>query len=80
MKILKNVDMPTNIGRTKLGEASLALMDFMKSDDVNMKFECEDKKEANRVYSTVSGTATRYKLNVRVTRSMNDIYVVRKEG
>lgn len=80
MKILKNVDMPTNIGRTKLGEASLALMDFYKSDDANMKFECEDTKEANRVYSTVSGTANRYKLNVRVTRSINDIYVVRKEG
>ena len=80
MKIVKNVDMPTNIGRTKLGEASLALMDFYESDDVNMKFECEDKKEANRIYSTVSGTAMRYKLNVRVTRSMNDIYVVRKEG
>ena len=78
MKIERNVEMPSNIGRNKLGEASLALMDFYKSGDVNIKFECEDKKEADRIYSTVSGTANRYHLNVKVTRSMNDIYVVRK--
>lgn len=79
MKIVRNVEMPTNIGRNRLGEVSLALMDFYDGDDKNVKFECESKKEANAVYSTVFGTAKRYKLDVRVTRSMNDIYVVRKE-
>ena len=79
MKIERNVEMPTNIGRNKLGEASLALMDFYKSSDANVKFECETKKEADAVYSTLSGTARRYDLDVKVTRSMNDIYVVRKE-
>ena len=78
MKIERNVEMPTNIGRNKLGEASLALMDFYDSDDTNIKFECESKKEADSVYSTIGGTARRYALKVRVTRSMNDIYVVRK--
>ena len=80
MKVLKNVEMPTNIGRQRLGEVSLVLMDFYDSDDTNVKFECESRKEANAVYSTVFGTAKRYKLNVRVTRSMNDIYVIRKEN
>ena len=79
MKIVKNVEMPKNIGRARLGEVSLAVLDFVKSDDVNIKFECEDRREASRTYSTVSGTVNRYKLNVRVTKSMNDIYVVRKE-
>ena len=78
MKIERNVEMPTNIGRNKLGEASLALMDFYKSDDANIKYECETKREADSVYSTVSGTARRYDLKVKVTRSMNDVYVVRK--
>lgn len=80
MKVLRNVEMPTNIGRQRLGEVSLVLMDFYDSGDTNVKFECESKKEANAVYSTVFGTAKRYKLNVRVTRSMNDIYVIRKEN
>jgi len=80
MKILKNVEMPTNIGRNRLGESSLALMDFYENGDKNIKFECESKKEANAVYSTIFGTAKRYGLDVKIVRSMNDIYVVRKES
>jgi len=47
---------------------------------VSLKFECDDKAEATRVYSTVSGYVNRYRLPVKVQRSVNDIYVTRKEG
>ena len=80
MKITKNVEMPTNIGRKRLGESSLALMEFWENGDKNIKFECESKREANAVYSTVFGTAKRYGLDVKLIKSMNDIYVVRKES
>lgn len=79
MKILKNVEVPTNLGRNKLGDASSALVEFTNSKDKNMKVECETKREADCIYSTISGTARRYGLPVRVTRSLNDIYVIRKE-
>ena len=78
MKITKNVEVPTNIGRGKLGELNLAVKEFAESDDVNMKIECDTAKEASKYYSTVSGFVNRYDLNLRVTKSMNDIYVVRK--
>jgi len=80
MKIKKNVEMPTNIGRNRLGESSLALMEFWENGDKNIKFECESKREANAVYSTVFSTAKRYGLDVKLIKSMNDIYVVRKES
>lgn len=79
MNIKRNVEIPTNIGRSKLGETSLAVVEFLKSGDTNIKFECESSKEANTVYSTVSGTVKRLKLPAKVIKSMNDIYVVRKE-
>lgn len=79
MKIKKNVEMPKNVGRAKLGEASLALVEFVNSEDTNMKYECGGKEEASRIYSTISGTAKRMKLPVKVMRSVNDIYVIRKE-
>ena len=79
MKIKRNVEIPKNIGNSALGETSLALLDFVDSDDVNMKYECEDKREASRIYSTASGTARRMKLPVRITRSMNDVYVIRED-
>lgn len=78
MRIKKNVVIPTNIGRSKLGETSLAVMEFAESEDANMKFECDDPKEAVKVYSTVSGFVNRYHMNLRVTKSMNDVYVIRK--
>lgn len=79
MKIVRNAEVPTNIGRAKLGKTSMAMMEFIESDDVNIKFECESKKEAGACYSTLFGTAKRYGLPVRITRSFNDIYVIRKE-
>ena len=78
MKIKKNVEVPTNIGRSRLGKLNLAVKEFAESEDANMKFECDDPKEAVRVYSTVSGFVNRYHMNLRVTKSMNDVYVVRK--
>ena len=80
MKIHKNVEVPKNIGRGKLGEVSLALVEFVESDDANIKFECGGKEEANRVYSTLCTRAKTSHLPVKIVRSMNDIYVVRKEG
>ena len=80
MKIQRNVDVPNNIGRTRLGEASLALVEFVNSDDANIKYECGGKEEANRVYSTLSGTIKKRGLPVKIMRSMNDIYVIRKEA
>ena len=80
MKIQKNVDVPRNIGRNKLGEVSLALIEFVESEDTNMKFECGGKAEADRVYSTLSTRMRTSNLPVKVMRSMNDIYVIRKEG
>ena len=80
MKIKRNVEVPTNIGRKRLGEVSLAIKEFVDSDDANIKFECDSKEEATSVYSTASGFVNRYKVGVKVTRSMNDIYVVRKAG
>ena len=80
MKIQKNVDVPRNIGRNKLGEVSLALIEFVESEDTNMMFECGGKAEADRVYSTLSTRIRTSNLPVKVMRSMNDIYVIRKEG
>ena len=79
MKIQRNVEVPKNIGRGKLGEVSLALVEFYESEDANMKFECENKSEANRVQSTLAGRVKVMNLPVKVMRSANDIYVVRKE-
>jgi hypothetical protein len=79
MKIQKNVNVPRNIGRNKMGEVSLALIEFVESEDTNMKFECGGKAEADRVYSTLSTRMRASNLPVKVMRSMNDIYVIRKE-
>ena len=87
MKIQRNVEVPKNIGRGKLGEVSLmvkptcfvALVEFYESEDANMKFECESKEEANIVHSTLAGRVKATNLPVKVMRSANDIYVVRKE-
>lgn len=78
MKIQRNVEVPKNIGRGKLGDVSLALVEFYESEDMNLKFECESKEEANRVQSTLAGRVKATNLPVKVMRSMNDIYVVRK--
>lgn len=78
MNIKKNVEIPTNIGRNRLGELNLAVKEFAESDDLNMKVECETNKEAITAYSTISGFISRYHLPLRLTKSMNDIYVVRK--
>lgn len=84
MKITKNVDM-TNVklgsgGGSHLSEEAQMVVDFANSDDKNIKFECDDKDEANKVYSVLHGVKTRRKLAVRVSRSGNDIYVLHAEG
>jgi len=78
MNIKKNVEVPTNIGRERLGEISLAIVEFCESDDVNVKFECGGKEEAARVYNTSCAFVRSRKLPIKVQKSMNDIYIVRK--
>lgn len=78
MNIKKNVDVPANIGKNKLGELNMAVKEFVESDDINMKIECDSAKESGRYYSTVCGFVNRCNLPLKVTKSMNDIYIVRK--
>ena len=77
MKILRNVEAPNR--RDRYGEVTVAILDFVESSDVNIKFECESKEEAKKVYSSAGGAARTMKLPVKVMKSGNDIYVVRKE-
>lgn len=76
MKIIKNVEAPTK--RERFGEVTTAILDFIKSDDQNIKFECEDKLEARKVYSCAGGAVRTHGYPVKVIKSGNDIYVVRK--
>ena len=77
MKIKKNVESP-NLGMGRYCEASTAILDFIESDDINLKFECGGKEEAKRIYGTVNSFVRVKKLPVKVTKSMNDIYITRK--
>lgn len=84
MKITKNVDI-TNVrlgsgGGNSLSEEAQMVVDFANSDDKNIKFECDDKNEANKVYSVLHGVKMRRKLAIRVCKSGNDIYVLHAEG
>lgn len=76
MKIIKNVEAPTR--RDRYGEVTTAILDFIDSTDKNIKFECENKDEARRVYSSAGGAVRTMNLPVRVMKSALDIYVVRK--
>ncbi len=77
MKILRNVEAPNK--RDRYCEVTVAILDFIESSDKNIKFECDDKDEAKKVYSSAGGAARMMNLPVKVMKSGNDIYVVRKE-
>lgn len=78
MKISYNVPAPEK--RRNRGEIRCAIEDFLASDKANLKFECSDKKEANKVYSSARTATTSGRLQAIAMRRGNDIYVVRKEG
>ena len=78
MKIRKNVEIPRNVGK-RLGEANRAVVEFMESDDANIKFECGGKEEATRIYMQVKTYIKANELPLKAMKSGFDIYVIRKE-
>lgn len=77
MKIKRNVEVPKP---KRNGEVRQAIVDFVESNDINMKLECGGKQEANRVYSSAKNIEKSSGLPIKVMRSFNDIYVIRKEN
>lgn len=77
MKVKYNVNVPP--AYREYGEVAKAIMAFLESDNANLKFECEDAKEAASAYSSARSATAPGKLQAKVMRRGNDIYVLRKE-
>lgn len=78
MKILKNVDVRKGMGRRR-SEVALAIIDFVGSEDTNLKFECDNKDEAKRIYQNALSFVSAHDYPLKAIKSANDIYVVRTE-
>lgn len=78
MKIVKNVEVRKGMGRRR-SDVSLAIVDLVGSEDTNLKFECGNKDEARRIYQNALSFAKAHDYPLKVIKSANDIYVVRKE-
>jgi len=78
VKILRNVDIEKNVISKTKSEVSLAVIEFESSQDKNIKFECSDKDEARRTYSTASSCIRAKGFSLKAVKSGNDVYVVRK--
>lgn len=78
MKILKNVEVRKGMGRRR-SETALAIVDFVDSEDTNLKFECDNKDEARRIYRNALSFVHTNDYPIKVIKSANDIYVVRTE-
>ena len=76
MKITYNVTVP-EVYRER-GEVAKAIEEFLASDKANLKFECENAVEAQRVYSSARSATTSGRLQAKAMRRGNDIYVLRK--
>ena len=76
MKITYNVNVP-EVYRER-GEIAAAIEEFLASDNANLKFECENAVEAQRVYSSARSATTNGRLPAKAMRRGNDIYVLRK--
>lgn len=76
MKVKYNVNVP-KVYR-EYGEVSKAIMAFIESDNANLKFECENAKEAASIYSSARTATAPGKIPAKVMRRGNDIYVLRK--
>ena len=77
MKITYNVTVP-EVYRER-GEVATLIDAFLASDKANLKLECENAKEAQRVYSSARSATAPGKLLAKAMRRGNDIYVLRKE-
>ena len=78
MKIKHNVELPKK--QTKRNEIRDMVLEFLESDNVNMKFECEDKNEANRIYHQLIYHRRAGNIPIVAMMRCNDIYVLRKEN
>ena len=76
MRITRNVEAP-DIVRAVVKEE---ILNFVDSNDINMKIECEDNKEAKTLYHTANYMVSSKNLPIRVMKSGNDIYILRKDG
>ena len=83
MQIKRNVELP-NFERTRNGIIEnpyvAELYSFYDSEDVSLLFECEDKKEATRIRSTISGRIKSDKLALNAFLRGTGVYVTRKAG
>lgn len=77
MKIKHNVEVPKQTRRNKLRDM---VLDFLESDNSNMKFECEDKNEALLTYQQLNYHRRAGNIPIVVMKRWNDIYVLRKEN
>jgi hypothetical protein len=78
MKILKNVEARKGMGRRR-SEVALAIVDFVGSEDKNLKFECDNKDEARRIYQNALSFVNAHDYPLKAIKSANDIYVLRTE-
>ena len=81
MNVKRNVELP-NFERTKNGERTPVhieeLYKFLESSDDSLLFECEERKEALCIRSTLGGRIRRDSLPLKVYLRGNDVYVTRK--
>jgi len=78
MRIKQNVELP-DITRGN-NEVHDAIVEFLDSDNANLKFECDDKTEATRIYNQAMWYRKKHELPCRIVRRTNDIYILRKEN
>ena len=83
MNVKRNVELP-NFERTKNGKRTPAhieeLYKFLESSDDSILFECEERKEALCIRSTLGGRIKSDSLPLKVYLRGNDVYVTRKGG
>lgn len=79
MNIKRNVANIPESGR-KLSEETRLVVEFMDSDDKNIKFECGGKQEALRVYANTLAVIKKHGFAAKAMKRGNDIYVVRTGG
>lgn len=81
MKTKRNVELP-DFNRTRTGNIVTPyvreLFDFLDSDDISLLFECEDRKEADRIRATLGSRIINNKLPLNIFLRGTDVYVTRK--
>lgn len=81
MNVKRNVELP-NFERTKNGKRTPVhieeLYKFLESSDDSLLFECEERKEALCIRSSVDSRIKSDSLPLKVYLRGNDVYVTRK--